>query len=77
MINFCVAKLRNSRAQAYLTRACILRLELDHFQSQIDLPSFNQRLPCIKIKQGEEVAVDYKILQVEFLLFYVVADIFK
>ncbi len=53
--NFCIAKLRNSRAQAYLTWACVSRLELDpftqpHFLWQFDLLSFNQRLPNFYIK---------------------------
>ncbi len=40
IIKSCVAKLRNSPAIT-----CVVRLELDHFDLQLDSPSFNQRLP--------------------------------
>jgi hypothetical protein len=39
IINSYVAKLRNSPAIT-----CVVRLELDHFEFQLDSPSFNQRL---------------------------------
>ncbi len=47
--NFSVAKLRNSRAQAYLNWVCVSRFELDHFPQcyfkwQLDPPNSNQRL---------------------------------
>jgi len=38
MTNFCVVKLSNSPAIA-----CVPRLELDHFESQLDSPRINQR----------------------------------
>ncbi len=40
MINLYVGKLRNSPAITSVSR-----LDLNHFTSQLDLPSFNQRLP--------------------------------
>ena len=40
IINLCVVKLRNSAA---ITR--VPRLDLDHFESQIDSPRLIQRLP--------------------------------
>ena len=61
MINLCVArrtrvmgesrsvsfgKLRNSRAHN-INLACVVRLDLNHFTSQLDSPSFNQRLPKV------------------------------
>jgi hypothetical protein len=49
MTSLCVAQknrsgLRNSPAQI-VGMACVSRLDLDHFNSQLDSPSFNQRLP--------------------------------
>ncbi len=40
MTNFCVVKLSNSPAIA-----CVPRLELDHFESQLDSPRIDQRFP--------------------------------
>jgi hypothetical protein len=40
IINLCVGKLRNSPAIT-----CVSRLDLDHFNSQLVSPSFNQRFP--------------------------------
>jgi hypothetical protein len=42
IINLCVRKLRNSRAIT-----CVFCLDLNHFNSQLDSPSFNQRLPIL------------------------------
>ena len=56
MTNFCVVKLSNSpaitqhrevpvpRRQDVDERPCVPRLELDHFESQLDSPRIDQRL---------------------------------
>jgi hypothetical protein len=41
-----VGKLRNSPAIT-----CVSRLDLDHFESQLNSPRFNQRLPQKKLEK--------------------------
>ena len=50
MTNICVAELTNSPAIAG-----VARLDLDHFDSQLDSPSFNQRLPNNNLSIGMDL----------------------
>jgi len=58
-INICVAKLRNIAWRPALAITCVLRLDPDHFESQLGSPSFNQRLLNLIATRGHHRHLGY------------------